>query len=85
MQGTGYTRGMKPRTPFSYTHGPTESAIQRAAYHLWEEAGRPSGRDQEFWFAARERLRHRAPPARQLPTSALSRARNAQPAPPGVR
>jgi len=61
---------------------PAEKDIQRAAYFLWEEAGRPEGRDQEFWFAARERLRHTAPirtTVRKLPRLALSTARNAQP------
>lgn len=38
---------------------PTEAQIQHAAYLLWIEAGRPKGRDQEHWFAAREMLRHR--------------------------
>ena len=35
--------------------------IQKCAYYLWLEAGRPAGRDLEFWDAARERLRHAAP------------------------
>jgi hypothetical protein len=39
---------------------PTEPQIQHAAYLLWEEAGKPEGRDQEIWFAARELLKHRA-------------------------
>jgi hypothetical protein len=38
---------------------PTESEIQHEAYLLWIEEGRPEGRDQEHWFAARELLRHR--------------------------
>jgi hypothetical protein len=37
-----------------------EEDIQKCAYHLWLEAGRPAGRDLEFWDAARERLRHAA-------------------------
>jgi hypothetical protein len=28
--------------------------IEERAYHLWEEAGRPHGRDLEFWEQARE-------------------------------
>ena len=32
------------------------SATMRLAYHLWEEAGRPFGRDQEFWNRAEEKL-----------------------------
>ena len=35
-----------------------EEDIRKCAYYLWLEAGRPAGRDQEFWHAARERLRH---------------------------
>ncbi len=34
--------------------------IQKCAYYLWLEAGRPVGRDLEFWDSARERLRHAA-------------------------
>lgn len=38
---------------------PTEADIQHEAYLLWIEEGRPEGRDQDHWFAARELLRHR--------------------------
>lgn len=38
-----------------------EPEIQHAAYFLWEEAGRPEGRDMEIWFAAKEFLKHRTP------------------------
>lgn len=79
MRRTGIGWGMKTRSPFTYTRGPSETEIQHTAYFLWEAAGCPAGRDQEFWFAARERLRHRAP-AHQLPKSAMTNARNAQPA-----
>jgi hypothetical protein len=41
---------------------PTESDIQKAAYFLWVECGRPVGRDQEMWFAAREKLLHAPKP-----------------------
>ena len=30
-----------------------EQAIRTRAYELWERAGRPSDRSDEFWFAAR--------------------------------
>ena len=33
----------------------TESIAERA-YHLWEQAGRPSGREEEFWFRAKADL-----------------------------
>jgi hypothetical protein len=38
---------------------PTEAEIQHAAYLLWVEDGRPAGREQEHWLAAKEMLWHR--------------------------
>jgi hypothetical protein len=74
-----YRGNMNLRThPAPAATEPSEREIQHAAYFLWEAAGRPAGRDLEFWFAARERLRHRAP-ARILAKPARSMARNAQP------
>jgi len=32
-------------------------AIALRAYHLWERAGRPQGRDREFWLEAEIQLR----------------------------
>lgn len=29
-----------------------QEKIEHLAYRLWQEAGSPDGRDQEFWFAA---------------------------------
>jgi hypothetical protein len=70
---------MKSRTPHPVPK-PAEQQIQHAAYYLWEEAGCPAGRDQEFWFAARERLRHSVVvPTRILAKPAATRTRNAQP------
>jgi hypothetical protein len=31
----------------------TERVIRELAYELWEQAGRPDGRPDDFWFAAR--------------------------------
>ncbi|MDY0881633.1 DUF2934 domain-containing protein [Dongia soli] len=31
-----------------------EERIRRHAYQLWEEAGKPDGRDSEFWERAKE-------------------------------
>ena len=31
---------------------PAEEAIRARAQQLWEQAGRPQGRDQEFWLQA---------------------------------
>ncbi len=79
---------MNPRQHTIRLVEPEEKAIQHAAYLLWEKAGRPEGRDQEFWFTARERLLHTAPvkvTVRNLPRPAVSSARNAQPSGAGIR
>ena len=34
-----------------------ENAIRRRAYELWEQAGCPEGRSDEFWHAARAELK----------------------------
>lgn len=34
-----------------------EQSVSRLAYQLWETAGRPVGRDLEFWLAAEAKLR----------------------------
>lgn len=34
-----------------------ESEIREAAYQMWEKAGRPAGRDLEFWLKAEAQLR----------------------------
>lgn len=39
---------------------PREGDIQKAAYYLWLELGRPLGRDVQTWLEAKERLRHQA-------------------------
>lgn len=33
-----------------------EQEVRDLAYRLWEEAGKPEGRHDEFWHKARERL-----------------------------
>ena len=33
-----------------------EEQIRNYAYQLWEKAGRPEGRDAEFWSAAKAEL-----------------------------
>jgi hypothetical protein len=40
-----------------------ESNVSRLAYQLWENAGRPSGRDLEFWLTAEAKVRANAQPA----------------------
>ena len=48
----------------SVTHN--EAGVSRLAYQLWENAGRPAGRDLEFWLAAENQLR-----AARVPVSAV--------------
>ena len=36
---------------------PTERRIRRRARELWEQAGRPPGRDLEFWLQAEQEFR----------------------------
>src|ERR1700733_13571405 len=36
-------------------------AVRRRAYELWEQAGQPEGRNEEFWFAAIAELEGRLP------------------------
>jgi hypothetical protein len=33
-----------------------ETQIRERAHHLWEQAGRPEGRDDEFWHLAEQLL-----------------------------
>lgn len=35
---------------------PSHQSIAARAYSLWEQAGRPGGRDQEFWSRAESEL-----------------------------
>lgn len=35
---------------------PTDEQIRTRAHHLWEEAGRPDGRAEEFWHQAEREL-----------------------------
>ena len=39
---------------------PFEQAVRETAYFLWEQDGRPDGREQQYWYLALERtLRER--------------------------
>ena len=40
-----------------------DEMIRKRAYELWEKAGMPQGRSDEFWFAARAEFESGAPPA----------------------
>lgn len=37
---------------------PNEDEIRPFAHQLWEKAGRPEGRDKEFWELAQQELRN---------------------------
>jgi len=37
---------------------PTEQEIRERAHRLWEQAGKPEGREDEFWRAAEQQLRN---------------------------
>jgi Protein of unknown function (DUF2934) len=36
---------------------PTDEEIRARAHRLWEQAGKPEGRDQEFWYQAEQELK----------------------------
>jgi hypothetical protein len=42
------------------TYEPAEADIQKCAYFLWLEEGRPEGQDLDIWLTAKELLKHRA-------------------------
>jgi hypothetical protein len=50
------------RLPFRFTKEDimdmpaTEEQIRNLAYRLWEEAGSPEGRPDEFWLTAQQQL-----------------------------
>jgi hypothetical protein len=53
-----------------------DERIRIRAYHLWEENGRPRGRDEEFWERARELIAiEDNPTAGQLPNPVKRRPR----------
>jgi hypothetical protein len=59
MSGTSPERARKldvvKRAPPLGEHNmnKNEQMIREQAYELWDHAGRPDGRNDEFWFAAR--------------------------------
>jgi hypothetical protein len=69
---------MKTKPP-----SPTHEAIAARARQLWEEAGRPAGRDEEFWLRAEQQLRSEsrplASPPQCLPTIPQSPAHSVPP------
>lgn len=45
-------------TPSTPTNSSSADAIATEAFHQWLQAGKPDGRDQEFWLKAEARLRN---------------------------
>jgi len=43
--------------PMAY---PTDEQIRIRAYELWEQAGKPAGREEDFWHLAERDLQHHA-------------------------
>lgn len=71
MAGLHGLASKPPRTPTGTPKGgavlpkqevqlsePTEQEIRERAHRLWEQAGRPEGREEEFWQAAEQELRN---------------------------
>jgi hypothetical protein len=47
--------------------------IQTRAYQLWEEAGRPEGRDEEFWHQAERELTEKPESLKlEIPTESVA-------------
>jgi len=46
-----------PTSTSTFTQTPTHEQISRRAEELWEQYGRPSGRDEEIWLEAERQLR----------------------------
>ena len=45
---------------------PSQNRIRRRARQIWEQNGRPSGRDEEFWLQAERELRETEELARRI-------------------
>ena len=61
-----------------------EQRIRELAYHLWEQDGRPYGRDVEFWQRARELVAIEENPGAGLLPNSMSRPAMASGRPEGV-
>ena len=59
-----------------------DEMIRKRAYELWEKAGMPQGRSEEFWFAARAEFESEAAPAEKREAGAPVPPPKASPAPP---
>jgi hypothetical protein len=52
-----------------------DAEIRELAYRLWDEAGRPDGRDQDFWLQA-ETCLTKAPASRPAAKKATAKAKS---------
>ncbi|MGY4155578.1 hypothetical protein ACVINW_001420 [Bradyrhizobium sp. USDA 4461] len=43
---------------------PTDDDVRQRAHELWELAGRPEGREQEFWYEAERELKSKTSSSR---------------------
>jgi hypothetical protein len=50
---------LAPSEETQMTH-PSQKEIERRAYQLWEDAGQPEGRDQEFYLEAERQFKKSA-------------------------
>lgn len=55
-----------------------QEKVQNLAYQLWQDAGSPDGRDQEFWYAAEVQVRT-AKPAKAAPKPKAAPKAKAEP------
>jgi len=55
----------------TYMEDPTKEEILHRAYELWEQAGKPEGRDDEFYRQAEEELRNEGKSPPQPPPDIL--------------
>jgi hypothetical protein len=62
-----------------------EQEVRQRAYRLWEQHGRPSGRDNEFWFRAeREVQQGEGEAVESAPRDQKGESRGIAPAPSGM-
>ncbi len=50
-------RRVEAAPPARATRQPSHDAVARRAFELWEQEGRPPGRDREHWLQAEAELR----------------------------
>jgi hypothetical protein len=52
---------------------PQESIIRERAYSIWEQEGRPDGREWDHWIQASQEIEARRPPAYDPQATATNR------------